>query len=269
VPSPWAIVGQRDFNGDGMSDILLHNGASGDVQIWALNGATLLPPPASGSLGPGPVGFEIVGTGDFNGDCRGDILWHNPMTGELLIWFGNGTLVPTSVPLGLSAPAPWTVIGIGDFNGDGMSDILWRYGTSGDVQIWALNGANLLPPPATGSLGPGPAGFEIVGTGDFNGDGISDILWFDGRQAMIWLLNPTLVPTPWSLGSMDPRFRWGIGSTGDFNGDGKSDVMWTSNLAFGLGETGIELWFLDGVVIGRGSPGTMDRHFQIQFKNAD
>jgi acetaldehyde dehydrogenase (acetylating) len=30
--------------------------------------------------------FHIVGSGDFNGDGRTDILWHNETTGETQIW---------------------------------------------------------------------------------------------------------------------------------------------------------------------------------------
>src|SRR5262249_14285531 len=30
--------------------------------------------------------FHIVGSGDFNGDGRTDVLWHNETTGETQIW---------------------------------------------------------------------------------------------------------------------------------------------------------------------------------------
>jgi ELWxxDGT repeat protein len=55
-------------------------------------------------------------------------------------------------------------------DGTGFSDILWQK-SSGEVDIWELNGANVI-----GSLGnPGPT-WHTVSTGDFNGDGHSDIL---------------------------------------------------------------------------------------------
>jgi hypothetical protein len=40
--SGWALVnGHDDYNGDGNSDLLWQNSASGDVAVWTLNGTTL------------------------------------------------------------------------------------------------------------------------------------------------------------------------------------------------------------------------------------
>jgi hypothetical protein len=41
LPSQWSIKGTGDFNGDGMSDILLQD-TSGNVVIWEMNGITIL-----------------------------------------------------------------------------------------------------------------------------------------------------------------------------------------------------------------------------------
>ena len=38
----WSIAGTVDFDGDGKSDILWRNGATGDNSIWLMNGATTL-----------------------------------------------------------------------------------------------------------------------------------------------------------------------------------------------------------------------------------
>lgn len=42
--------------------------------------------------------------------------------------------------------------------------------------------------------------------------------------------------------------------------DGFSDISWLSNLVFGLGQTGVVLWFLNGATVlpTSGSPGTID-----------
>src|SRR4030095_3835829 len=63
-------------------------------------------------------------------------------------------------------------------------------------------------------------------SGDFNGDGKSDILWQndDGRAA-VWLLDGLSLIDGNVVGN-NPGIAWQIAGSGDFNGDGKSDVLW-------------------------------------------
>jgi hypothetical protein len=84
--------------------------------------------------------WNIVGTGDFNGDGKSDILWRDT-AGNLGIWFINGTKIASIAPLG-NVPTAWNVIETGDFNGDGRSDILWR-DTAGNLAIWFMNGSTV------------------------------------------------------------------------------------------------------------------------------
>jgi len=128
--SPWAIVGQRDFNGDGFSDILWRNGTTGELVVWLLNNnASAI---GGGSLGSAASPWMIAGTGDFNGDGFADILWYNSSTGRAVIWLvsaaiDNMNVWHVSVIAGGSpgsAASPWAIAGTGDFNGDGMTDIL-------------------------------------------------------------------------------------------------------------------------------------------------
>ena len=82
MTAPPAGDFNRDFNGDGFSDILWHND-NGQVAIWELKGTSQID---GGSqvlpINPGPSWAEI-GAGDFNGDGHSDILWHNVMARHL------------------------------------------------------------------------------------------------------------------------------------------------------------------------------------------
>src|SRR5262249_23961269 len=87
----WQIVGQRDFNGDGRDDILWRNGTTGQVLVWLIDrdpndrtrlvqkGVASTPPPWPTSA------WSVAGTGYFNGDAFGDILWRNTETGQVVI----------------------------------------------------------------------------------------------------------------------------------------------------------------------------------------
>jgi FG-GAP-like repeat len=116
------------------------------------------------------------------------------------------------------------VVGTGDFNGDGHSDILWQ-NANGQAAIWEMNGTNLIPGGST-TVGPNPGpDWKVVGSGDFNGDGHSDILWQNANgQVGIWEMNGTNMIDAAVVG-LDPGPSWKVVGTGDYNGDGHSDIL--------------------------------------------
>src|SRR5262249_12247394 len=131
--------------------------------------------------------------GDFDANGTTDLLWHNPTTGELLIWFLDGTTVSgTGAPGPGVVPAGTTIVGLGDFNGDGRADILFRNTTTGALLIWFLNGTTVF---GTGTPGGAILDWEVAAVGDFNGDGRDDILWqhssAGGPLLYAWLLDGT------------------------------------------------------------------------------
>ena len=63
VPSNWSIVGQRDFNGDGYTDLLWRDSATGTVAIWFMNGFQVA---STTSLGAVPTNWNIYGTGNLD-----------------------------------------------------------------------------------------------------------------------------------------------------------------------------------------------------------
>ena len=63
---------------------------------------------------------------------------------------------------------------------------------------------------------------------DFNGDGMSDIVWRnDAGVTAIWDMNDTAILHGNSLGTVPTN--WTIAGTGDFNGDGNSDLLWRND----------------------------------------
>ena len=93
---------------------------------------------------------------------------------------------------------------------------------------------------APSARNPGPT-WHIKGTGDFNGDGKSDIIWQgDDGTASMWLMDGNNATFIGAVGPFNPGPTWHIKGTGDFNGDGKSDIVWQ-------GDDGTaSIWLMDG-----------------------
>jgi hypothetical protein len=143
VPTSWSVAQTGDFNGDGKTDILWYN-QNGDTAIWLMTAnGTQMQVLSVTDFGIVPTSWTIAGTGDFNGDGRSDILWHN-MNGDTSIWLmtASGTQVEvlSTTDFGVIPPS-WNVALIGDFNGDGFGDILWR-NANGDTSIWLMTGTS-------------------------------------------------------------------------------------------------------------------------------
>ena len=187
---------------------------------------------------PNPESFAAVG--DFNGDCKSDILWRNTSTQQVYEWFMNGTTYSGSGSPG-SPTSDWVIQDAGDFNGDGKSDILWRNSTTGEVYIWLMNGTTFT---SSGSLGYVSSDWSIAGVGDFNGDGKSDILWRNSTtgQVYLWFINGTTMSGGGSVTYISSD--WVIQGIGDFNGDGDADILWRNST------TGqVFIWLMNGTTL--------------------
>jgi len=193
VSTTWTVYGTADMNGDGRGDLLWQNTSTGEVAIWFMNGSTISSTAFLGTV-PSSSGWSIILA------TTGDILWRNT-SGALALWRVNGSTVQ-STALG-TVPSNWQVVNVGDFNGDGNVDLLFRDSNFGTVAIWFLNSSGTVQSTATVGVVPTSSGWTIVDTGDYNGDGMSDILWTDtSGDLAIWFMNGATISSTAGLGNV-------------------------------------------------------------------
>jgi hypothetical protein len=154
------------------------------------------------------------------------------MDGSTIEPAGNLTYQGNTVDLS----ADWSVAGIGDFNGDNKSDVLLR-NTNGTLGEWFMSGSTI--DSAQGISFDGapvtlPSSWSIVGVGDFNGDGMADILLRNTNGSLgEWMMNGSQIESAEAVTfqgtAVSLNSSWTLAAIGDFNSDGKADLVWENS----------------------------------------
>ena len=222
---------RADLDLNGRPD-LFFEATDTSLQVWSMQwtnrlGAVVSLPSFGGT-------WRVVGAADIDRDGRVDFfLESNPESSTNVHYLGYRTAQGAIVPLSPSVqgdPA-WHIVGAGDFHRETQSglsyrdtqpDLLWQR-DDGTLAVWWMDGprnyANaLLNPNRPGT------GWRVVGTGDFDGDGKTDIVFqHTNWQVAFWLmdgknLRKAVLLRVWSRG-------WRVVGTGDFDGDKSLDLL--------------------------------------------
>jgi FG-GAP-like repeat len=135
--------------------------------------------------------------------------------------------VTTPIPQRNSAP--------NDFNGDGLSEILWYNPNTSQLQFWSMGVGDGSTVQHLGTRTVNvTAGYYVAATGDFNGDGLTDIVFTSAnRDLYLWKSNG-------QGGFQSTRIDnypagWIPIGAGDVDGDGSDDLLWfnASSCQFG------------------------------------
>jgi hypothetical protein len=246
-----------DFNGDGIPDlaILSSNNSIGGgpftVAVFLGNGdGTFRAGPTIQPSGIQSGPFMI--SGDFNEDGKPDLAilsGYSPSYLTILLNNGDGsfTAKPTVVAVSAGSGGGDVVSGTmttADFNGDGKLDlaIVGDYVSVGGVGILLGNGDGTFT--AAGPNLDVNADFGLIATGDFNGDGIPDLIatnyFEDGAPPTIFLGKGDGTFTAPALASFNLEYFPTSIVVGDFNGDGILDLAFSDlnvvEIALGNGD---------------------------------
>ncbi|NCA10394.1 VCBS repeat-containing protein [bacterium] len=227
--APWTATATRpaiDLNGDGIQDVVWHNETAGTYVGFVYDGNGQPTQPPRVLIG---APWTLAAAGYFDADNVTDFVWRydgtGPSAGANVLWNMNadGT-VKSNVGFGGS---PTTFLQTsGDYNGDGVTDLVWKM-PSTDHLVWIMNAGGTVA--ATTAFATQSGGWQLAPTGadyDANGDGRSDLIWFNGSTHVVYLMNGAATPAVATLppGPAEPN----LAATGDFNGDGIGDLVWAA-----------------------------------------
>jgi hypothetical protein len=104
---------------------------------------------------------------------------------------------------------------------------MWRNGATGQVYRMLMNGFAVTGE-ALAYVEPDTA-WKIVADGDFNGDGVSDLLWRNTVNGAVYYMpfGSDGLPAAGGAGVVnEPSQSWKIIQAPDLDGDGKADILW-------------------------------------------
>lgn len=115
---------------------------------------------------------------------------------------------------------------------------------TGELRVWSMGGLEIVD---DRHLVTSPGGEANLG--DFNGDGLTDVLWRDETTGAL-----AISITGGGIGVLDPGADWVLGPIGDYDGNGRSDLLMRNPV-----DAAVSSWLLDGPAIVE----TIDHDFTI------
>ena len=215
----WRVAGAGHFKGTnvGYAGILLYNGVGNRFAAWTdIN---------TGSYGYVNLckvegSFNTRSLADLDGNEYDDILIYDE-TGSFGVVL-DGTTYKDIWHVDKGKFNTWDIIGAGKFD-NGMDKLVTENNYNHQIYLWTNNDPTFNTWNwSTKSIGTLAKGDEVVAIGDFQGDGIDDIVvqLADGNM---WCWDNGNSQTKRWIGNPGENFT--VETVGDYNGDGKEDIL--------------------------------------------
>lgn len=221
--APLPTTKSGDFTGNGWSDVVYREPATGRLAVYGGNGTTLS---TRLSLGSGWDAMSaLLRVGNFDRSGGEDVIARERSTGYLWLYPGTGTGFGSRVKVGSGWNSMSELTPVGDYNRDGYQDMVAMNPSTGVLYLYPGTGTGFGARVVLGSSGWNNYD-ELNGGGDFNGDGYPDLLAREKSTGYLYLYAGR-------AGSLGSRTRIGSGwnlfrdavQVGDFDRDGQPDLV--------------------------------------------
>ncbi len=231
VKPEWDVQAVGDLDGDGFGDLVWRfRGQSPNIDdqgvsyIWFSNGTTVNQVRKRGGA---PLVWTLLGAADVDGNGAADMFYVSPQNAIRVLMATPGRTCANLS--GGNLAAGFAALKVADFTSNRRGDIFARNATTGAIQIIAFNGTGLTLPPYAGAPDDPNASctsstlsvtqsalyaftsdptWTVYATGDFDGDGIFDIVFRrPDNQLVVWLMNAAgSAPTVINAGAAPTNF---------------------------------------------------------------
>ena len=172
----------------------------------------------------------LVFNGDYNGDGRADLIWHNNSSGDVYGMLLNGLQIIQQQLFYREPNTAWRIVHSGDFYGSGRDSLLWWNNQTGQVYLMPMSGLSALV--GTHIYREPNTAWQIVAVGDLNADHSDDLIWWNNQTGQVWgMLTDVALLSGLPAARQGQMYQetntnWRILAARDFNGDRYADLLW-------------------------------------------